>query len=159
MSEEPPWELTVVVEAVRARPRLTVVLAVLAICAGLLLTSAGESIAAIRIGTYNFSRSDSTGSYYIDSDRSVPEYQAYVPDTDVMIIGVTRYNVTAYGRDYDARVYIHYDINQMRNHCAAQDDYNDMYRHERAHSRGWRHNEGRPSTNGAYYPSIGKLPC
>lgn len=148
------------VEALRARPRLTTVLATLVICAGFSLVFAGETIAAIRIGTYNFSRFDSTGSYYVDSDRSVPEYEAHVPDNPdnpgVHILGVTFTSATVYGPgDYDAKKWIHYDFAQMRNLCADQNDYNRAYAHERAHSRGWRHGEGNTTVNKAYYGTIG----
>lgn len=46
---------------------------------------------------------------------------------------------------------IRYDVANMRG--AGPNDWANLRAHERAHTRGWDHLQGSPSTNPAYYPS------
>lgn len=156
------WRRAVLGKAVRGRPKLLTAFAVLAICAGLALGSAGEVLAREYLRTYTFGSDVTFGKHHKDANGSVPEYKAYVedihPDPGIKTIGLTRFTITFTSTGGEiAQAYIHYDYNQMNNFCATQEDFNQIHKHERAHSRGWHHGEGTPDTNGAYKPGIGNM--
>lgn len=143
-------------ELLAAKPRLVVVLAVLAICAGLVLGLAREAIA-----DYTFKCSAATpcarGTYNIvDADGRVPEGAGH-PETSQIdgIIGKT-YTYYVFGR---IQRNILYDADEMRIRCANSYQWNELYAHERAHSRGWDHGMGPAYKNDAYNRVIYLGPC
>lgn len=138
------------------KSRVKCVLAAFVICMAIIVSVPNEAKA-----DYQFGPGASTGSGFgpPDSNRYVPEYNGLVGDCYDGRIGVDRYYY-----DYQAYYgpvvhYIYYDTCDMNRMGAGSTDYNRLYRHERAHSRGFAHYEGSPSYNGAYYPTIRICGC
>lgn len=155
--------------SLRARPRLVIALAALAISLGLVLGLAGEVIAKTFVGNYRFGPNDNVAPFKIaqinwkDTDGKVPQYYAIVG-------GSTRDNKIGYTFGYAAggvgftppqvRRWIHYDKPQMdrirRITCGrsgGRSDWGKLRAHEHAHSRGWGHGERPASRNAAYNPT------
>lgn len=88
----------------------------------------------------------STGA---DSDGIVPVHRVcYGLEGNV----VGRYSWTRYSNGYVEGA-IHLDRCKMGAYGFGQNDRLAVLRHERAHSLGWSHYEGTPSTNAAYFPA------
>lgn len=138
------------------KSRVKCVLAVFLICVAVLINVPDEAKA-----DYQFGPRASTGSWFgpPDSNRYVPERNGLVGNCYDGTLGIDRYY-------YDYQVYygpvvhyIYYDTCDMNRMGAGSTDYRRLYRHERAHSRGFDHYERSPYYNGAYYPTIGICRC
>lgn len=137
-------------EAMRARPKVTAVLAVLLLSAGLVLGLGREALA---LAYYEF-RCTSTstpkcGSWPRDSDGSVPQS---VGELNPNGYGgfITRGRTTmmySSTRGVAKIVYDHAAIDYCNNVRGP------VYDHEHAHARGFNHGEGSPAVNDAYYSS------
>lgn len=147
-------------EGLRIRSRLAVSLAVIAIGAGLALLASAEAARAAPKGLYTFrATAANTGAgQSIDSDGNVPEYYNRVPDYDGRLI-IGRAHGVVYGCCEIAR-WIDYDRPQMRRYCARPAQWQRLYAHERAHTRGWNHGERPKRRNSAFNPTATKMgPC
>lgn len=139
------------VKLLRARPSVTVVLAFLAISAGLVLGLAREALAHY---SFRCSTSPCGSTQVVDYDRYVPEFDgAPLNGHYDNILG----NTWTY-QDFHSHRWIEYDGVEMRDECANAYTWNALYAHERAHSRGWSHGEGPARLNAAYNPVI-YTPC
>jgi hypothetical protein len=132
------------------------ILAALVLGAGLMVGVQTEAKA-----DYQFSSTASTGYMFAppDSNRYVPEYNGVVGTCYDEVVGITKHyvdNAASYGPHVH---YITYDTCDMNRQGAGSTDYSKLYRHERAHSRGFAHYEGGPSYNGAYYPRFNICRC
>lgn len=143
--------------ALRARPKLATVLAVAAVCAGLLLGLGSKAIAATYFNTYTFGPSANGGTVgepnSRDSDGRVNEYYGCAFACNDGMVGETK----TIRKNYRVYRYIIYDRATMCSFHADQADWDRLFRHERAHSRGWSHYEGNDYANSAYHPSIGDV--
>lgn len=140
-------------EIVRAKPKMTIVLAILAISAGLVLGLAREALA-----DYTFNRYSGCcgNSFSPDSNGYVPEYEGRPNGSSSdLILGTTYFYRDPGGN----QSYIKYDNAEMRRCNANRYDYLALYAHERAHSRGWGHYERPASKNAAYNPKITGVVC
>ncbi|QIN77863.1 hypothetical protein GBA65_04285 [Rubrobacter marinus] len=126
-------------------------LAVLALCAGLLVGAQSEAKA-----DYQFGSGASTGGGHggPDSNKYVPEYNGLVGTCYDGQVGLDRYYYD-YQAWYGPLVhYIYYDTCDMNRLGATSAGWSRVYAHERAHSRGFAHYEGAPSYNASYYPKV-----
>lgn len=124
-------------------------LAVLTLCAGLMVGLQSEAKA-----DYQFGSTASTGKQHggPDSNKYVPEYNGLVGNCYDGQVGLDSYYYD-YGASYGPLVhYIYYDTCDMNRLDATSAGWSRVYAHERAHSRGFAHYEGTPSYNAAYYP-------
>lgn len=147
------------VAGLRARPRTTILLAVLLIGTGLVLGLAREAIA------YTFDTRTDTGARGAprDSDGTVPEsvgdLNGYTYGDGWIEYGRTNWWVYTAEPYQETRARITYDW-AATDYCKVR-----RYRvadHEKAHSRGWGHGYGHPDPtrsgyNPAYYAEV--RPC
>lgn len=139
----------------RARPRITVVLAILAIGTGLVLGLARGALA-----DYSFTCAASgcgsngrwDGYNYIDYDRY--SFEGYGDPINGHYDDILGYA----WKYYDGHInrWIEYDKVDMADHCANSTTWSNLRNHERAHVRGWGH--GEPGNNPAYNRLVG-TPC
>lgn len=144
------------VEGLGVRHRVIAVLAALVVCMALVIGMPSEAKADYQFGPY---ASTGTGHEGPDSNRYVPEYNRVVDTCYDNILG-RDYAYYDYQASYGPLVhYIEYDTCEMNRYGAGPNDYDRLYTHERAHSRGFAHYEGGPSYNAAYYPTIDICGC
>lgn len=138
-------------EIVSARPRIVMALAMLLIGVGLTLGLAREALADY---AFRCSSSPCGNTQPIDYDGYVPEFTGdpYSSHYDNYLGWAWRYY------DFHYHRWIEYDAVEMRNHCANSTTWNNLYAHERAHSRGWSHFEG-PAYLNAAYNKVVYTPC
>lgn len=141
------------VEAMHARPKATIVLAVLLISAGLTLAFAREALA---LDNYNFGCNDGQGRpcgpNVRDRDGTVPQRVGELNPGGYGDGSVTRGRTIMMYQLGDTRgtADITYDYNAI-DYC--NNDRSVVYAHEHAHARGWKHWDPSPENNDAYYPS------
>lgn len=138
------------IAGLRARPKRTIVLAVLLIGMGLTLGLAREAIA------YTFDTGYDRGArgFARDGDGYVPESVGDLNGYDYsgrVTLGWTSWYVYVAEPYQETKDRIKYDW-AATDHCKIR-----RYRvadHEKAHSRGWGHGYGTASTNAAYDPIV-----
>lgn len=142
----------------RSRPKVTLLIALLAISIGFTLLPAREALADYTFRIW----ADCCGrTFNVDSDQYVPESSGSPAGSHYdRILGQTYfYSDTAAANGGYWQAYIKYDWVEMRR-CNATDAQNSaLIGHERAHSRGWGHGEGPASLNKAYNPKIPGVIC
>ena len=153
-------------KGLRTRPGIATALAVLAICTGLVLGVAAETIARTRVGTYTFGSNasippPSIGINWMDSDRSVPEYHGVIGTVRDKQIGYTAGYYYPPPSGSGVVRWIQYDkpaMDYIRRVSCGQNggsrDWTKLRAHERAHSRGWDHGQAPKSSNAAYYGQV-----
>lgn len=113
-----------------------------------------------RVGEYVHGSNVTYGSDPPDENNYVVEYVGTAGSSHYDgTIGIAISDPdTPWGFNY----YIIYDYQELNRLGYTQAGYNKLYRHERAHTRGWNHYGGTPYVNEAYCPTInfdGTTPC
>jgi hypothetical protein len=95
-----------------------------------------EELEAVHGGAYNCA----------DADGVVPEYNGHLPGR---VLG----RALILSRNPCQRAIV-YDVAKMNARGAGPNDWANLIRHERGHTRGWDHGAGTPATNPSYHTSM-----